>query len=149
MHLLQSVSSALRCASKQIPHPHSLRFSSNLGATRWESKGGKIWHHCVWAAAWMEMWRGVQGISKTSQKHTAHSKILIQQPKACNVWSSECRLTQGPVVRRRFPIASEEFQRERKRAESSLKYSDICFLAITILLLTFYLGWLLVPCFGF
>lgn len=118
------------------------------GTPRRESKGKNLTSLCV-GSSMRGDGEGVQGISNTPQKHTPHSKILIQQPKTWNVWSSECRRSQGLVLRRRFPIAGEEFQRQRKREESFLKYSEIYFLAIIILLLTFYLDWLLVPCFGF
>lgn len=75
--------------SKQIPHLHSLRFSSYLGnhpmrEQRWKN----LTSLCVWAAAWMGMWRGMRGISKKSEKHTPHSKILMQQPKTSDIWSS-------------------------------------------------------------
>lgn len=89
MHLLQNISSAPRCAFKanaSSPLTEIQFVSGEPHNVRAEVEKSDI-TVCV-GTAWMGMWRGVQGISKASEKHTSPSKILIQQPKTSGIWSS-------------------------------------------------------------
>lgn len=93
MHLLQNVSSAPRCvfkANSSSPLTEIPFISGGPPDVRAEVEKSDI-TVCVGSS----MNGDVEGISKTSEKHTSHSKILVQQPKTSSIWSSECHLTQG------------------------------------------------------
>lgn len=142
MHLLQNVSSGLGCAFKansssplteiqfisgEPPNVRADVEKSDIIVCVGSSTDGDV-EGC--AADFKDIWKTIL----TARALSSNPKLLI--------FGAVCRLTQGLVVRKRFPVASEEFQKQRRRAESFLKYSDFSFLAVIILLLKFYLGWL-------
>lgn len=99
--------------SKQIPHLHSLRFSSYLGnhpvrEQRWKN----LTSLCGQQHGW-----GCGGMCRGFQRHLKNTLLtarsLSSNPKLLIFGAVWC-LTQGPVVRK-FAIAGEEYQRQGAR----------------------------------